>query len=123
MATSMRNGGRSRSSERVALVLALAVAVPAMAQDDAFRELIISIGDAELGEYLSGECVTCHKPDAEPTGGVPEITGLPVEQFATLLLSYRNKERENPVMQTIAGRLSDEEIASLAAYFATRETE
>ncbi len=107
-----------------ALVCSVLLATPALADhDSAFRELILSIGDAELGEYLSGECVTCHKPDADPSGGVPEITGLPVEQFAVLLLSYRNKERENPVMQTIAGRLSDEDIASLAAYFATRDAE
>ena len=31
---------------------------------------------------------------------------------------YRQKRRENPIMQTIAGRLSDQEIAALAAYFA-----
>ena len=30
---------------------------------------------------------------------------------------YRTKERANPVMQTIAGKLSEEEIAALAAYF------
>jgi cytochrome c len=30
---------------------------------------------------------------------------------------YRLKVRPNPVMQTIAARLSDEEIAALAAYF------
>lgn len=30
---------------------------------------------------------------------------------------YRAKERVNPVMQTIAGKLSEDEIAALAAYF------
>jgi cytochrome c553 len=33
--------------------------------------------------------------------------------------AYRDKRLDNHVMQTIAGRLSDEEIAALAAYFAT----
>ena len=32
--------------------------------------------------------------------------------------AYKNKEREHPVMQMMAGRLSNEEIAALAAYFA-----
>ena len=36
--------------------------------------------------------------------------------------AYKNKTRENPVMQMIAGRLGDEEIAALAAYFATLKT-
>ena len=30
---------------------------------------------------------------------------------------YRDKKRNNPVMQTIAGKLSNDEIAALAAYF------
>ncbi|NBX07860.1 MAG: cytochrome C, partial [Proteobacteria bacterium] len=33
--------------------------------------------------------------------------------------SYRNKELENKVMQLVAGRLDDEQIASLAVYFAS----
>jgi len=31
--------------------------------------------------------------------------------------AYKDKQRENPVMQTIAARLAVEEIAALAAYF------
>ena len=30
---------------------------------------------------------------------------------------YRRKTRDNQVMQTIAGKLSDEDLAALAAYF------
>jgi cytochrome c553 len=30
---------------------------------------------------------------------------------------YRDKTRENPIMQTIASRFSPEEIAALANYF------
>jgi cytochrome c553 len=33
--------------------------------------------------------------------------------------AYREKKLPNPVMQTITARLSDEEIESLALYFAT----
>jgi cytochrome c len=32
--------------------------------------------------------------------------------------AYKQKIRPHPVMQMMAGRLSDEEIAALAAYFA-----
>ena len=35
--------------------------------------------------------------------------------------AYRSKSRAHPVMNMIAGRLSDAEIAALAAYFATLE--
>ena len=33
--------------------------------------------------------------------------------------AYRNNVRQNPTMTMMASRLSDEEIAALAAYFAT----
>jgi cytochrome c553 len=33
--------------------------------------------------------------------------------------SYKRKERENQVMQNIAASLGEDEIAALAAYFAT----
>jgi cytochrome c len=36
------------------------------------------------------------------------------------MLSYKNKERSNPIMQTIAGRLSQEEIEALAAWFGSK---
>ncbi|MFN3892700.1 MAG: c-type cytochrome [Beijerinckiaceae bacterium] len=74
-------------------------------------------GDKELGQYLSSECVTCHQASGEQTGGVPSITGWPDEQFVAVMHSYKNKDRDNQVMRTIAARLSDEEIAALAAYF------
>jgi cytochrome c len=35
--------------------------------------------------------------------------------------AYKQKIRSHPVMQMMAGRLSDEEIAALAAYFSDLE--
>lgn len=73
-------------------------------------------GDVALGQYLAGECVTCHRTDGA-SSDIPGIVGLPTDQFVGAMAAYRNKTRENPVMQTIAGQLSDAEIAALAAYF------
>ncbi len=70
-----------------------------------------------LGQFLASECTTCHQLSGESTGGIPPITGWPKNQFIAVLRSYRAKERDNEVMQTIAGRLSDDEIAALAAFF------
>ena len=74
-------------------------------------------GDRELGAYLSAECVTCHQISGRDTGAVPRITGWPDDHFVAVMNAYKDKQRENPVMQTIAGRLNVEEIAALAAYF------
>lgn len=73
-------------------------------------------GDAAFGEYLSGECVACHRRDGQDKG-IPAIIGWPEDQFLAVLKSYKAKERPNVVMQTITGRLTDEEMAALAAYF------
>jgi cytochrome c len=74
-------------------------------------------GDRELGQYLSSECVTCHRSLGEGGGDIPQIVGLPEDQFIALMLTYKEKQRTNPVMQSVAGRLSQEDIAALATYF------
>lgn len=74
-------------------------------------------GDRALGEYLSSECATCHQTSGRQAGGVPAIIGYPADQFVALMDAYRQRHRENEVMRTIAARLSDDEIAALAAYY------
>lgn len=71
-----------------------------------------------LGRHLAGECVACHRRDAQ-VSGIPSIIGWPSDQFVAVLQSYKARERNNPTMQSVAGSLSDEEMAALAAYFAT----
>lgn len=73
-------------------------------------------GDPEYGEYLSNECVSCHQADGSAEG-IPSITRWPEEDFVVAMHAYKRKLRPHPVMQMMAGRLSDEEIAALAAYF------
>lgn len=77
-------------------------------------------GDRELGEYLSAECVTCHRASGGAQG-IPKITGWPEDQFIAVMNAYKDKQRDNPVMQTIAGRLAAGDIAALAAYFGTQK--
>jgi cytochrome c553 len=74
-----------------------------------------------LGRYLSSECVTCHQISGKESAGIPPIVGWPKAAFIAVLKSYRAKERDSDVMQTIASRLTDDEIAALAAYFETIE--
>jgi cytochrome c553 len=73
-------------------------------------------GDKALGQYLSFECVTCHQISGRYEG-IPPIVGWPNTIFIEIMGEYRAKKRANPIMQTIAVRLSEEEIAALAAYF------
>lgn len=78
-------------------------------------------GDAEYGEYLAGECVTCHRPGGAE--GIPTINGWEPPNFIHALFEYKQEVRKNPVMITVTKRLGDEEIAALAAYFSSLESE
>lgn len=75
-------------------------------------------GDVAFGEYLSGECVTCHQASGA-SNGIPSIVGWDEEIFISVFDEYRNRIRPNEAMQTIAARLKDDEVAALAAYFKT----
>ena len=76
----------------------------------------IAKADLDYGEYLAGECVTCHRKSGT---GIPQINGVEAETFVTIMKAYRSKELDNKVMQMMAGRLDDEQIISLAAYFSS----
>ena len=81
-------------------------------------EELLQKADIAYGEYLAGECVTCHSADGADRG-IPSIIGLDAAGFAYIMHSYRKKELDNKVMQLVAGRLDDEQIASLAVYFSS----
>ena len=84
----------------------------------ASAEDLLAGADVGYGEYLSGECVTCHSQQGV-NKGIPVINGLDAEVFATVMQAYKTGDMEHPVMQMVAGRLDGEQIASLAVYFAT----
>lgn len=87
--------------------------------DPALSPEILAIqGDPAYGEYLASECQTCHQADGSDQG-IPSITGWPAEDFVVAMHAYKQKLRPHPVMQMMASRLNDEEIAALAAYFTT----
>jgi cytochrome c len=98
---------RELSKSLAAATVALLFVVPAQAA-----------ADIELGRYLATECTTCHRPGAA-TVAIPNIYGLAETSFAEVMKGYRDKRLANPVMQNIAGRLSDDDIAALALFFAT----
>lgn len=72
-------------------------------------------GDPEYGQYLSSECVTCHQ--SGEAGQIPAIDGMNADGFIALMKLYRSGQLDNQTMQTVAKRLSDDDIAALAAYF------
>ncbi len=81
-------------------------------------ELLEKIAKADIGygEYLAGECVTCHKNQGA-SSGIPVIAGINAKTFVEKITGYRNRTLKNEVMRMIAKRLDEEQTLSLAAYF------
>lgn len=72
-------------------------------------------------------CSGCHGPTGistmPPAPGtvVPNLAGQHVDYLVKALGDYRSGGRKNPTMAAMAAGLTDEDIASLAAYFASQE--
>ena len=89
----------------------------AAAEDERYSK-ILAQADSAYGEYLAGQCVTCHAPTGAPEG-IPHIHGLPDVYLVQTMLAYKEGThgRTNPAMVNIAKNLSEEELGSLAKYF------
>jgi len=83
---------------------------------DVAPEILAIEGNIEYGEYLSSTCVTCHQASGD-SSGIPPIINWPADAFVTVLHAYKNKSRDNAVMQQITTALGNDEIAALAAYY------
>ena len=70
------------------------------------------------GKHLAQECTTCHRSDGRGAN-IPVIAGLEPGYFITTMQYYKSGARENPVMNSVAAALNDEQLDALAAYLAT----
>jgi cytochrome c len=72
------------------------------------------------GKHLAGECTSCHRIDGTDNG-IPSIIGWDRSEFTSTMAFYRDGQRKNPAMQSVAQSLDDEQVAALAAYFGSIE--
>lgn len=82
-------------------------------------------GDPKAGEGKIAMCIGCHaipgyKASFPHVHHVPMISGQSQAYLAAALEAYRKGDRSHPTMRAIAGSLSDQDIADLAAYYASR---
>ena len=75
-------------------------------------------GDTAYGQFLAGECITCHQETGRAEG-IPAIVGIAQDYFVRSIVEYQTNVRQNEVMRLHVQNLGVEEIAALAAYFAT----
>ena len=80
-------------------------------------------GDPEAGKIKSYTCTGCHGipgyKNVYPTFHVPKLGGQNEAYIAASLKGYRDGERDHKTMVAQASALTDEDIADIAAYFAS----
>ena len=80
--------------------------------------------DAQRGATKVQMCIGCHgivgyQADFPMVYKVPKIAGQDAKYIAAALTEYRSGDRLFPTMRSIASSLTDEDIADIAAYYAT----
>jgi len=79
-------------------------------------------GDAQAGAKKNAMCIGCHgipgyQASFPQVHRVPMISGQNGKYIAAALDEYRKGDRKHPSMRSVAGSLSDQDIADLAAYY------
>lgn len=79
-------------------------------------------GDAKAGSQKNSMCIGCHEIPGYKSSfplvySVPKITGQNAQYLEAALQAYKRGDRSHPSMRGVAGSLSDQDIADLAAYY------
>jgi len=83
----------------------------------------VAAADLKAGEGLYKKvCRACHGPKAQGMASFPKLAGNDADYLASRLHQYRDGEKVGPnsaLMMPVAAKLSDDDIANVAAYIAT----
>ncbi len=76
--------------------------------------------DLAAGKDKTASCAGCHGTEGiSETGLFPNLAGQHAEYLESALKQYRDGDRENEMMTPMAKGLSNEDIANIAAYYAS----
>ena len=118
--TRTRHSGRSATAVRTLTFAAVAFAAGAAAAQGA-----APAGNADAGRSKASMCIGCHeipgyKASFPSVYEVPMIVGQSSKYIESALQAYRKGDRSHPTMRAIAGGLSDQDIADLAALYGSK---
>ena len=81
----------------------------------------MAAGDAAAGEAKAAACFGCHMPDGNSVvDQFPKIAGQHEKYSAKQLSEFKSMKRKNDIMLGMAAALSDQDMADLGAYFASK---
>ena len=76
-------------------------------------------GDAAAGKTKAATCAACHGANGEGKDKNPPLAGKPEAQLVQALQDYKTGKRQNGIMKTFTSKLSDSDMADVAAYYAS----
>jgi len=86
-----------------------------------FSGASISMAKADMASstVLANTCFSCHGTEGHSAGAMPTLAGKPAKLIEIALKAFRDGKKPSTVMQRIAKGFNEDEIKSLAEYFAT----
>jgi sulfide dehydrogenase cytochrome subunit len=76
----------------------------------------------DRAQQLASACAICHGTDGRGDSKVlPPLAGMPREHIASQMRAFRDGQRPATVMHQIAKGYTDEQIDTLAAWFAAQK--
>jgi cytochrome c553 len=76
-------------------------------------------GDVAAGKAKAAACVGCHGANGQGVPPNPALKGKTEDELVEALKDYKSGKRNNAVMKSLAAPLNDQDIANLAAYYAS----
>ncbi len=76
-------------------------------------------GDAAAGKDKATACAMCHGPTGQGTQVAPKLAGEDSAKFIQALKDFQSGKRDNAMMKAQAASLSPDDMANLAAYYAS----
>ena len=78
-------------------------------------------GDAAAGKAKSVVCSACHGADGTSVNPLwPNLKGQKEQYLAKQIKAFRDGTRKDPTMAPMVAALTDDDIANLAAYYASQ---
>ncbi len=76
-------------------------------------------GDPAAGKAEATSCAMCHGHDGQGTSVAPKLAGLAPAVFVQALEDFKSGKTANAMMKAQADKLNPEQMANLAAYYAS----
>lgn len=80
---------------------------------------INAAGNTDDGKIKAAQCATCHGADGKGGGPNPPVVALDAAKFVAAMTDYKSGKRKHPIMEMLSKKLTDQDLADLASYYAS----